>query len=226
MNKRVFVFVLSVACVLQPVLCAAQSMSDDSLQASSQDSMQDSSQQSSEDSSQQSSEQSTQESSQQSSEQSTQDSSNQSSEQSSDQTTGASSVGTSDATLASTEMTVEMTDGTVEAVGASSAFVLVVGGAAITIGVTVVGVILIVRAVGARQEDAIALQDQIYAGSGPDYETLIRELGVTEAELVRANDELVAEGYVIENDQDAADYLVALLLKLGSVVHIEVAEAS
>jgi hypothetical protein len=221
MNKRLFVFMLCAIVALAPAICTAQSMSDDSMQSSSEDSMQDSAGQSSE--------QSSQDSSDQSSEQSTQDSSQNSSQASSDdsfnQTSGASSQGTSDQStnpfIMSTDMTIDSAEATAEGLGAASSVVLAVGGAVVAIGLTVLGVIWIVRVSSAKKEDAIALQDQIYAGRGPDYEILVSRLGVSDAELVRANDELVAEGWVIETDQDAADYLVALLLRLDVSVEIE-----
>ncbi len=36
-------------------------------------------------------------------------------------------------------------------------------------------------------------------------------------DLIKANDELVAAGYQIASDQDAADYLVALIQRLAGI---------
>lgn len=202
MRDRVFVAMLCAAMVLAPAIGVAQGMSEDSLQSSSQDSSQQSLQSSSDDSLRNSSDESSRQTSEQSSQNST------------DQTTGASSEAT---TAGSAESSEEL--------GRGSVIVLVVAGAAVAIGVTAVGVTLIVRASAAKKANIIAFQDQIYAGRGPDYELLIRELGVTEAALARANDELVAAGFVIASDQDAADYLVALLMKLDIQLDVQVEQA-
>ncbi len=57
------------------------------------------------------------------------------------------------------------------------------------------------------------MQDQIYLAKGRDYEAIRDFFGLGDREIVMANDELVTEGYSIVDDQSAADYLAALMLK-------------
>jgi hypothetical protein len=205
MNKTIIAVIVFAIVAMSPVLCTGQeSISDDSLQASSEDSLQNSSEDSLQNSSEESSRSSTEESSQNSTEESYQNTTDNSFQYSTDQTTGASSDGSSQ----------ESTDGTAQLEDAS-AVTLLVGGAVVAVGLTAVGIIYLVNVNNATQEDVVGLQDQIYAAQGPDYQRVLDELGIVEKDLVHANDQIVADGFMIECDQDAADYLVALMLKLG-----------
>jgi len=190
--------------VLLPALCAAQqSISEASSQQSSEESLQASSEDSLQASSEQSSQASTEQSSQNTTQQSSQATTDESSQNSSQQTTGASSEGSSQATADSSAN-----------LGDASAITLIVGGAVVAVGLTALGVTLLVEVTGATQSGAIAFQDEIYSADGPQFARVVQELGIEETALVRANDEVVADGHVIESDQDAADYLVALMLRL------------
>ena len=159
---------------------------------------------------------SSQQSLQSSSEDSLQNSSQQSSQDSFEQTTGGSFQAT-------TQGSADSSDESTAELGQGSAVVLMVAGAAVAVGVTAVGITLIVRVNSAERENVVAFQDQIYAGSGPDFDLLVLEYGVAEAELARANDELVAAGYGIESDQDAAVYLAELFLRLNLAALAEAA---
>jgi len=205
MKKIMSGIVAIIFVVMSPALCAGQqSISEDSLQAASEDSMQNSSEDSLQTSSEDSLQTSTEESSQQTTEESSQNTTDNSFQYSTDETTGASSENSAQTTG----------EGSANLEGAS-AVTLVVGGAVVVIGLTAVGITYLVKVTGAEQEDVVAFQDQIYAAEGPEYQSVLDELGIEDRGLVHANDEIVADGYVIESDQDAADYLVALMLKLG-----------
>jgi DNA mismatch repair ATPase MutL len=196
MKKTLFLTVVFV--LVLPTFCVAQaSMSEASLQQSSQDSLQ----QSSEDSLQQSSDQTTQESSDQTTQQSTENSSENSSQQTSDESSNASSESSADSSAQLDQ---------------ASVITLVVGGAVVAVGVTALGVTWLVDVSGATVADAIDFQDQVYAARGADFDRVVRELAIRPEDLVRAHDELVAEGLRIESDEDAADYLAALFLRLST----------
>jgi hypothetical protein len=174
-------------------------MSEESLQASSQDS----SQPTTEDSLQTSSEESSRTSTEQSSQESTQTTSDNSFQWSTEETT-----------VQSTENTTQATSDESAEIGDASAITMVVAGAAVSIGLTAVGVTYLIEVTGATRTGVIEFQDQIYAAYGPDYQRVIDELGIGGPELVAANDQLIAEGWVINSDRDAARYLVALMLIL------------
>lgn len=76
-------------------------------------------------------------------------------------------------------------------------------------------VILTVHAAKVKKERMLGLQDQIYLADGKDYRDLLNFFALDERDLIKANDELVAAGYQITSDQDAADYLAALIRKLA-----------
>lgn len=88
---------------------------------------------------------------------------------------------------------------------------LIVAGA-ITV-VAIVGPIITAKAKKAKQRNVIGLQDQIYLCQGKDYEAVRDFFALGDREIAMANDELVTEGYLIVDDQSAADYLAALMLK-------------
>ncbi len=88
---------------------------------------------------------------------------------------------------------------------------LIVAGA-ITV-VAIVGPIITAKAKKAKQDNVIGLQDQIYLAQGRDYEAVRDFFGLGDRDIVMANDELVTEGYLVVDDQSAADYLAALMLK-------------
>jgi hypothetical protein len=90
-----------------------------------------------------------------------------------------------------------------------------VAGAVVIIAVTVGGIILTVRVSEARKEKALKLQDQIYLADGKDYQDLLTFFELDDRDLIKANDKLVASGHQIASDQDAADYLAALILALA-----------
>jgi hypothetical protein len=148
-------------------------------------------------------------SSQDSSQQSTDDSSQNSSENSSDNSFQYSTDNSSDS-QGSSEAT---TDGSRNSEPSSVA--LVVAGAAVTIAITIGGVILTVYTANARQEAVLRLQDQIYLADGKDYREILSYFQLEDRELIEANDRLVAGGFQIDSDQDAADYLAALILELS-----------
>lgn len=176
-----------------PATVMAQ-ISEDSMQNASEDSMQDSSQESvgasSEQSSEDSSQQSSEESSQASSENSFRNSSNWSTNESGE----------------SSQYSAEN----------SSEVALIIAGAAVGIGITV-GVIITVFVSDAEQDEIVGLQDQIYLAEGSDYQQILTYFEISEKELVRIHDQLIAEGYVIESDQDAADYLSSLILRVSEL---------
>jgi hypothetical protein len=96
-----------------------------------------------------------------------------------------------------------------------SAVALVVAGAVVSIAITVGGVLLTVHVSKAKQEAVLRLQDQIYLADGKDYQEILSFFQLADRDLIRANDELVTAGHQIVSDQDAADYLAALVLSLA-----------
>jgi hypothetical protein len=94
------------------------------------------------------------------------------------------------------------------------AVALVVAGAVVSVAVTVGGVLLTVHASKAKAEAVLRLQDQIYLADGKDYQEILSFFQLADKDLIQANDELVAAGRQIASDQDAADYLAALILAL------------
>ena len=147
---------------------------------------------------------SSQDSSQESSQTSFQDSSRNSSEGSSQWSTDNSSD-----SQASTEAT---SNGSPNS--EPSSVVLVVACGVVSIAITVGGVLLTVHASQARKEGVLRLQDQIYLADGKDYQEILTFFELNDRDLIEANDELVAAGHQIASDQDAADYLAALILAL------------
>lgn len=209
MNKTLCSVLVAVMLFALPAqLFSQESVSEQSLQESSQDSLQQSSEdsleQSTDESSQQTTEESSQQTTQQSSDQTTEQSTQQSSDNSSQQTTGASSEATTQASADSSAQS-----------GDASLVVMVVAGTTVAVGLTAAGLTYIVRVSGAEQENVLALQDEIYAADGVEYSRLVNGLGVDEIVVIAANDEVVAAGYLIESDQDAADYLVELILRIA-----------
>ncbi len=95
-----------------------------------------------------------------------------------------------------------------------SAVAFVVAGAVVSIAITVGGVLLTVHASQARKEAVLRLQDQIYLADGKDYQEVLTFFELEDRDLITANDKLVAGGFQIDSDQDAADYLAALILEL------------
>jgi hypothetical protein len=89
---------------------------------------------------------------------------------------------------------------------------IVVAGVVIAV---VVGVTITVRAALAKLGLVLRLQDQIYLAEGKDYREILCFFELEDRDLIQANDELVAAGYQIDSNQDAADYLVALIRKLA-----------
>lgn len=208
--KRIVASVIAVALlVTSPLVCLGQeAISRQSSQDSSEQSLQQSSEDSLQNSTDESSRQTTEESSQQSTEQSSQNSTDNSFQYSTEQTSGASSQGSTQASA----------DGSSQLEGAS-AVTLLVGGAVVVVGLTAVGITWLVDVTNAKKHQVVAFQDQIYAADGPEYQQVVDTLGIEDKDLVHANDELVADGFVIETDQDAADYLVALMLRLTGKMH-------
>ena len=96
-----------------------------------------------------------------------------------------------------------------------SSVVLVVACGVVSIAITVGGVLLTVHASQARKEGVLRLQDQIYLADGKDYQEILTFFELNDRDLIEANDELVAAGHQIASDQDAADYLAALILALA-----------
>jgi hypothetical protein len=90
-----------------------------------------------------------------------------------------------------------------------------VAGAVVSIAITVGGIILTVTVSEARQEAVLRLQDQIYLAEGKEYREILSYFELDDRDLIQANDQLVAGGFQIESDQDAADYLAALILALS-----------
>jgi hypothetical protein len=88
----------------------------------------------------------------------------------------------------------------------------VLGGVTIVVGST----ILTVHALKVKKERVLRLQDQIYLADGKDYRDILNYFELGDKDLIKANDELVAAGYQIASDQDAADYLAALMLALAN----------
>jgi divalent metal cation (Fe/Co/Zn/Cd) transporter len=88
-------------------------------------------------------------------------------------------------------------------------------GAVISIALTVGGIILTVHISNAKKEAVLRLQDQIYLADGKDYREILTFFELAEKDLIMANDKLVAAGHQIGSDQDAADYLAALILALS-----------
>jgi len=203
--RKAIVSVVAAACMaLSPALCSGQqSMSDDSMQASSEDSLQNSSEDSLQNSSEDSLQNSTEESSANTTEQSSANTTDNSFQYSTDETTGASSEAT----------TAGSSDGSDQSEDAS-VVIMTIAGAVVAIGLTAVGITYLVRVSGARQESVLAFQDEVYAAAGTEYQRVLTAFGIGDRDLVSANDAIVAGGYVIENDQDAADYLVALVLEI------------
>ncbi len=95
-----------------------------------------------------------------------------------------------------------------------SAVALVVVGAMVSIAITVGGVMLTVHVTEAKEEEVLKLQDQIYLADGKDYQELLSFFQLADRDLILANDELVVVGHQIASDQEAADYLAALILAL------------
>jgi hypothetical protein len=186
MKKTLTIVTLLVLLFLLPMICAAQNnMSEGSLQNSSQESTQTSTQNSS-------------------------DESGASSENSSQYSTEESTHATSDSPRWSTDATTEESTHNSN----STLVALMVAGAVVTIAITVGGIILTVSVSKAKKEEALKLQDQIYLADGKDYEDILAFFELDDRELIKANDELVAAGRQIASDQDAADYLAALILAL------------
>jgi hypothetical protein len=90
-----------------------------------------------------------------------------------------------------------------------------VAGAVVSIAITVGGIILTVRVSKAKKEQVLRLQDQIYLADGKDYRNILTFFELDDKDLIKANDELVAAGHQIASDQEAADYLAALILALA-----------
>ncbi len=147
-----------------------------------------------------------QDSSKDSLQQSSQNSTAQSSENSSNSDSFAESSRSS-----SQQSTENSSDSSANSDGTSEILSIVVVGALVV--VAVVGVVLTVTAKKAKEEAVVGLQDQIYLAKGKDYEAIREYFNLRDSDIVSANDELVAEGYVIVDDQSAADYLAALMLK-------------
>lgn len=95
-----------------------------------------------------------------------------------------------------------------------SAVAFVVAGAVVSIAITVGGILLTVHASRAKAEAVLRLQDQIYLADGKDYREILTFFELEDRDLIAANDKLVAGGAQIDSDQDAADYLAALMLEL------------
>ena len=73
---------------------------------------------------------------------------------------------------------------------------------------------LTIHVTEAKEQEVLKLQDQIYLADGRDYQELLSFFQLADKELIRANDELVAAGRQVASDQEAADYLAALILAL------------
>jgi len=196
-------FIGIVTAVLYLACTALSGFAQETTSNISQDSSKDSAQESSRSSMDQSSENSSDsdsfaESSRSSSEQSTANSSDDSSESGSSRTS-------------SEQSTENSSDNSSETTGLSEMLSIVIVGAVVV--VAVVGVVLTVTAKKVKEEPVVGLQDQIYLAKGRDYEAIREYFDLKDSDIVSANDELVAEGYVIVDDQSAADYLAALMLK-------------
>jgi DNA mismatch repair ATPase MutL len=199
--KRALISVVVVIClVMVPALSVAQ---EDLSAQTSQESSEQSLQQSSEDSLQQSTDESSQQTTEQSTQQSSENSSQNSFQYSTDQTSGSFSATTNNSSQ-STEQS-----------EASFVVVVTIAGAAVAIGLTALGIVYIVKVRAARQENVLALQDEIYAADGVEYANLITTFSTDDVTVVRANDELVTVGYVIDSDHAAAKYLAELVYKLA-----------
>jgi len=96
-----------------------------------------------------------------------------------------------------------------------SSVALVVAGAVVSVAITIGGVLLTIHVSEAKKEAVLRLQDQIYLADGKDYQEVLTFFELEDRDLIEANDELVAAGHRIASDQDAADYLAALILALA-----------
>jgi hypothetical protein len=149
-----------------------------------------------------------------SSENSSQESTGASSENSSQYSTEGSSQWSTDATSNSPQSSTDATtDGSRDSNSVSVA--LLVAGAVVSIALTVGGIILTVRVSEAKREKVLRLQDQIYLADGKDYQDILTFFKLEDKDLIKVNDQLVAGGYQIASNQDAADYLAALILALA-----------
>jgi hypothetical protein len=149
-----------------------------------------------------------------SSQNSSQESTGASSENSSQYSTEGSSQWSSDTTSNSPQTSSEATTRQSSWESNGSQVVLIVAGAVVSVAITVGGIILTVRVSQARKEQALRLQDQIYLADGKDYQELLAFFELDDRDLIKTNDNLVAAGHRIASDQDAADYLAALILAL------------
>ena len=150
-----------------------------------------------------------------SSENSSQESTGASSENSSQYSTEGSSQWSADNTSNSPQTSSEATTHQSSGESNASYVTLLVAGAVVSIAITVGGILLTVRVSEARKEKALKLQDQIYLADGKDYQDLLTFFELDDRDLIKANDKLVAAGHQIASDQDAADYLAALILTLA-----------
>jgi hypothetical protein len=139
-----------------------------------------------------------------------------SSQNSSQESTGASSENSSQySTEGSSQWSTDATTDQSSGNSNSLSVGLLVAGAVVSIALTVGGIILTVRVSKAKKEEVLRLQDQIYLADGKDYQDILTFFELDDKRLIKANDELAAAGRQIASDQDAADYLAALILKLA-----------
>ncbi len=99
--------------------------------------------------------------------------------------------------------------------GNAPQIILAISCTLVAIGLTAGGIALTVKASRVKKQDAIGLQDQIYRSEGPEYEEILSFFEVDPETLGRIQDELVAEGALLDTDQAAADYIALLILRLA-----------
>lgn len=98
--------------------------------------------------------------------------------------------------------------------GDSTAF-LAISSTVVVLALTAGGIVLTVRASRVKARDVIALQDQIYAADGKEYREILSFFDLDDRDIGSANDELVEAGYTLGSDQEAAEYLAQLMIRLA-----------
>jgi hypothetical protein len=150
-----------------------------------------------------------------SSQNSSQESTGASSENSSQYSTEGSSKWSTDTTSNSPQASTDATTNQSSGNSNSATVAVIVVGAVVSVALTVGGIILTVHVSKAKKENVLRLQDQIYLADGKDYRDILTFFELDDQDLIEANDQLVAAGRQIGSDQDAADYLAALMLELA-----------
>ncbi len=96
----------------------------------------------------------------------------------------------------------------------ASSSTLIIGGIVVATGLIIGGLILTAAVSNAKEEEVVGLQDQIYLAQGKEYAKILSFFEIGERDLIKANDELVIEGFQVDSDLGAVGYLSALFAKL------------